>query len=152
MGSLSPEAIHALQMSIQNEKDSILIYQHIRKQLNDGKTANLLNRLIKAENSHTRRVKLKLMENGGEVVVPEDFGLPNRGQLMEMALKNCTLAELINLAIENERIARDFYEAQHQRTENGDVRDIFKWLLEEEVRHVNYLQKEYDFHNEYSRI
>lgn len=140
MNSMQTELIHALQMAIQNEKDNSQIYHHILRQMKDPGARELLVRLIEEERQHREKIEQKILEMGGKIVPPEsNMGLPNREQLMEMELENCSISELIDLAIENERISRDFYQEQHSRVNDQGVKAVFQWLIEQENNHIEML-------------
>lgn len=155
MAFLSPEALHALQMAIQNEQDMVQIYQHMLKHVNNSKTGEMLRGLIEEENNHQVRMKELVKTAGGEHLQPEldlNTKLPNKKQLMEIELDNFTVSELINLAIENERISRDFYLAQYHRARDETVKNVFKWLVDQEEVHIGNLQKENDAHPNYEEV
>jgi rubrerythrin len=147
MASLSPESIHALQMALQNEIDTVQIYEHMLNHVTDVKAREVLHRLIVAELNHEDKIKEKIM-SAGESVSPEKLEVtspdyPDRDQILEIELANCTVGELVNLAIENEQMSRDFYRIQYNRMENSEVKEIFKWLWEEEEQHIQNLKNEY---------
>jgi rubrerythrin len=146
MSDNSQESVHALIMAMHNELDTIQIYEHILKYLSDAKARELLHRLIVEEHNHEQEIKEKIISAGGEVPQPdakphEDF--PNREQLLDLELENCTVSELVNLAIENERMSRDFYLAQQDRATSPEVKAIFKWLVAQEEEHIRNLKAEY---------
>ncbi len=156
MSSLTPDASHALLMAIQNEADIVQIYQHMLKQVRNSNTRRMLERLIAEEQQHEQRMRKRLSDSGmknPDKEEPElDIELPNRSQLMAIELENCTVAELISLAIENERISRDFYKAQYDRAEDWEVKAIFNWLVEQEEQHIGNLQSEYDKYQNYEEV
>ncbi len=153
MSSLSHEAIHALQMARQSELDTIQIYQHMLKQAKKSKTKKIFERLINEEYDHINEIKERLLSGGGELPPPDsDFDVPDREQMRDIELGNCSVQELINLAIENERISRDFYQAQYDRAGEEDVKKIFKWLVAEEVGHIDKLKLEYEGHADYEEV
>ena len=146
MSDFSQESVHALIMAMHNEMDTIQIYEHIIKYLKDSKARELLHRLIVEEHNHEQEIKEKILSAGGEVPQPdtkphEEF--PNREQLLDIELENCTISELVNLAIENEKMNRDFYIVQHDRATAPDVKAVFKWLVEQENEHIRNLKAEY---------
>lgn len=144
MNSLQTELIHALQMAIQNEKDNTQIYHHILKQVKNSGARELLVRLIEEERQHREKIEKKIREMGGEVPKTESgVDVPDREELMEMELENCSVSELINLAIENERISRDFYQEQYSRVNDDGVKAIFRWLIEQENDHIETLLREH---------
>lgn len=156
MSSLTPDASHALLMAIQNEADIVQIYQHMLKQVRNSNTRRMLERLIAEEQQHEQRMRIRLSEDGMEGPDKEepvpDIESPNRSQLMDIELENCTVAELISLAIENEGINRDFYKTQHDRAEDWEVKAIFNWLVEQEEKHISHLQNEYDKYQNYEEV
>ncbi len=153
MGNLSPESLRALQIALKNENETVLIYQHMMNRVKNSVTQALLAQLIEEEFLHEKRIRDKISENNhDEPVSFEDIEVPNRRTIMELELTNCTILELINLAIENEKISRDFYQAQFQRVEDPEVRKIFQWLAEQEDEHIKNLQMEYDAHKYYEEV
>jgi rubrerythrin len=148
MVNFSPESIHALQMALQNEIDTVQIYEHMLDHVNDVKAREVLHRLIVAELNHEEKIKEKIVSAGqSDNLVKLDTGsvdYPDRDQILKIELANCTVAELVNLAIENEQMSRDFYKIQHDRAENREVKEIFKWLWEEEEQHIENLKNEYE--------
>ncbi len=146
MRKLSPESIHALHMAMQNELDTIQIYEHILKHINDSEARKLLHQLIVDEHSHEHKIKEKIISGGGKVSKPEfdtDSDYPDRKQLLDIELDNYTITELVDLAIKNEQISRDFYQIQHERMINSDVKAVFKWLVEQEEIHIQNLMEQY---------
>jgi len=147
MPNLSPESLHAFYMAIQNELDTVQIYEHMLNHVTDSHAREVLHRLIVEEHNHEQGIKRKIEEVGGNPNPPElevdyiDF--PDRDSLLELELANCTVGELVNLAIENEQMSRDFYKIQHDRAQNPQVKAIFKWLWEEEEQHIKNLKLEY---------
>jgi len=146
MRKLSPESIHALHMAMQNELDTIQIYEHILKHVNDSQARKLLHQLIVDEHSHEHKIKEQIISGGGNVSKPEfdkDSDYPDRTQLLDIELDNYTITELVDLAIKNEQISRDFYRIQHKRMINGDIKAVFKWLVEQEEIHIQNLIEQY---------
>ena len=148
MANFSPESIHALQMALQNEIDTVQIYEHMLNHVNDVKAREVLHRLIVGELNHEEKIKEKIISAGHSVnqgdLEIEDVDYPDRDQILKIELANCTVAELVNLAIENELMSRDFYKIQHDRAENQEVKAIFKWLYDEEEQHIKNLKSEYE--------
>ncbi|MFZ0390700.1 MAG: ferritin family protein [Calditrichia bacterium] len=155
MPFLSQEALHALQMAIQNEQDTIQIYEQMLKQVKNSNTGKMLRWLIAEEQQHMKQMKEKV-EKSAEQPVEVDPDLesevPNREQLMEIELENCTVTELIDLAIENEKISRDFYREQQMRSKVPGVSSVFEWLVAEEEKHISKLQKEYHTYQNYEEV
>ena len=144
---ISPVALHALQMAMQSELDTVRIYKKMLKRVKNKKTLSVLEDLIKEEFDHEKRVKEKFLGAGGEFPEPEnDFHLPQRDHLLEIELENCSSLELINIAMENERISRDFYVRQRDVAENDEVREIFNWLVREETQHIKNLKADFEAH------
>lgn len=153
MAALSPESLRALQMALQNENDTVLIYQHMLDRVKNGVTRALLARLIEEEILHRERIQEKISRNAQDLPgVSDEYDLPDRQSIMELELNNCTILELINLAIENEKISRDFYRAQFQRATDKEVQEIFQWLVNQENEHIQNLQMEYDAHQYYEEV
>jgi rubrerythrin len=146
MTELSPESIHALHMAMQNELDTIQIYEHILNHITENHSREVLHRLIVEEHNHENRLKEKIIEGGGEINNPDirtEIEFPGREQLLDLELENCTVSELIQLALQNEQISRDFYKIQFDRVKNPEVKEIFQWLVEQEETHIVNLKKEY---------
>ncbi len=147
MPELSPESLHALMMAMQNELDTVQIYEHMLKHVTDAQARELLHRLIVEEHNHEQKIREKFLQAGGEFSEPDlnelDVDFPNRDQLFEIELNNCTVSELVNLAIECEQMNRDFYRLQQTRTKNEEVQSIFKWLENQEEHHITNLKIEY---------
>jgi rubrerythrin len=147
MPDFSPESLHALYMAMQNELDTVQIYEHMLNHVTDPHAREVLHRLIVEEHNHEQRIKEKIEAFEGnpsplEVQI-DSMHLPDRDQLLQMELANCTVSELVNLAIENEHMSRDFYKIQHDLAQNSEVKKIFKWLWEEEEQHIENLKSEY---------
>ena len=154
MSILSREALHALQMAMQNELDTIHIYKKMSEKVKNKKTLKILKNLIDEEYHHKDIMQNKITEKGGEILDSNyDFPeLPNRQQLLEIELENCTVSELISLAIENEKISRDFYKIHYKRFDNKEVKEIFHWLIQQEEEHIRRLEKDQDSHKEYDEV
>jgi len=153
MAELSLESLRALQMALQNENDTVLIYQHMLDRVKNGVTRALLAKLIEEEILHRERIQEKIRRNAQDLpAIPNEAELPERRSIMELELSNCTILELINLAIENEKISRDFYQAQFQRATDQEVQEIFQWLVDQESEHIQNLQLEYDAHQYYEEV
>jgi rubrerythrin len=41
-------------------------------------------------------------------------------------------------------MSRDFYKIQHDRAQDQEVQEIFKWLWQEEEQHIQNLKNEYE--------
>jgi rubrerythrin len=146
MRDFSPESIHALQMAMQNEIDTVQIYEHMLRYVKDPKGRELLHRLIVEEHQHEQKIKEKIILAGARVTQTDltmGVEFPNREQLLEMELDNCSVSELVNIALESEQMNRDFYSIQLKRAKDKNVKAIFKWLLEQEEQHIQNLKKEY---------
>jgi rubrerythrin len=154
MPKLSQEVMHALQMAMQNELDTIHIYKKMSEKVTNQKTLQILKNLIEEEYQHKEVMQKKIEEKGGEILDANyDFPeLPNRQQLLEIELENCTVSELISLAIENEKISRDFYKIYYQRFDHQEVKDLFYWLIQQEEEHILRLEKDQDSHTEYDEV
>ena len=148
MSDISPESVHALQMALQNEIDTVQIYEHMLDHVVDVKAREMLHRLIVAELNHEEKIKEKIIAAGHTIssvkleAAPVEY--PDRDQILDIELANCTVAELVNLAIENEQMSRDFYKIQYDRAQDKEVQEIFKWLWEEEEQHIKNLKNEYE--------
>jgi rubrerythrin len=147
MSHFSPETLHALYMAMQNELDTVQIYEHMLNHVTDGHARELLHRLIVAEHNHEQSIKEKIVSAGGNASPPEamldSVDFPERDQLLQIELANCTVGELVNLAIENEQMNRDFYKIQYNLAQNPEVKEIFRWLWAEEEQHIQNLKSEY---------
>lgn len=146
MTDFSPESIHALQMAMQNEIDTVQIYEHMLRHVKDPKGRELLHRLIVEEHQHEQKIKERIILAGARISQSDlttGVEFPNREQILEMELDNCTVSELVNIALESEQMNRDFYSIQLNRAKDKKVKTIFKWLLEQEEQHIQNLKKEY---------
>ncbi|GAB4381649.1 MAG: hypothetical protein Kow0042_32150 [Calditrichia bacterium] len=153
MEACSPEVLRALQMAMQNELDTVRIYRQMLQYVKNTKTRDILNRLIEEEYQHEKRIKDRFLQGGGKIPKNDgDYDLPNREQLLDLELKNFTISELISLAIQNEKISRDFYQAQLNRVDNPHVKEVFRWLVEQEEEHIRNLQNERDSHSNYEEV
>ncbi len=146
MSSLAPESVHALLMAMKNERNTVQIYEHMLKHVQDSEIREMLHRLIVDEHDHEQRIREKIGQSRvnpspEDVELPVDF--PDRTQVLEMELENCSVPELVNLALESEQMNRDFYKIQLDLAKNTEVREIFKWLFEQEEKHIIHLKKEY---------
>ena len=154
MTSLTPEALHALHMAMQNEATSIQIYHKMLKQVNNSKTRQMLQNLIEEEHQHENSMKAKIVEAGLDLpeYIDDNSEFSNWEQLMDMELENFTITELIGLAIQNEKINQDFYKAQYDRLKNKELKAIFKWLIEQEDKHIKNLRNERNSHTLYEEV
>ena len=147
MPKMSPDSLHALMMAMQNELDTVQIYEHMLKHVTNPQGRELLHRLIVEEHNHEQKIREKFLQAGGELSEPDlnehEVDFPNRDQLFEIELSNCTVSELVNLAIECEQMNLDFYRVQQTRTKNEEVQNIFKWLENQEELHISNLKNEY---------
>ncbi|HFE65384.1 MAG TPA: hypothetical protein ENK14_13370 [Caldithrix sp.] len=153
MTVLPNEVLHALKMAMQNESDTIRVYQHMFKKVKNSKTRQMLRHLINEEHFHEQRIKEKYREGGGQFPLNEwDSELPNREQLLDIELENLTVLELINLAMQVEKVSRDFYKVQYKRAADVEVKLIFDWLARQEEDHIKSLQQEYESHQNYHEV
>ncbi|MBN2366147.1 MAG: hypothetical protein EH225_09210 [Calditrichaeota bacterium] len=148
MSKLSPESLHALLMAMQNEQDTVQIYEHMLRHVTNPQARELLHRLIVEEHNHEQKIKERFFEGGGEMVeeskiIGMDEKFPDRGQIFHVELENCNVSELVNIAIESEQMNRDFYRSQEKRARHNEVKEIFKWLAEQEEIHISNLRNEY---------
>ncbi len=148
MTRLSHESLHALLMAMQNELDTVQIYEHMLQHVTNPQARELLHRLIVEEHNHEQKIKERFLQGGGELVdkvgqLDVDDEFPDREQILRIELENCNVSELVNMAIESEQMNRDFYRSQEARAPNDEVKEIFKWLAEQEEIHIANLKNEY---------
>ena len=123
-------------MAIEFERESVVFYQVLQEQVEPGAVAQLLNLLERQEAHHVRKLQEWTPEEPGAMMqFPPDLigGMPG---IPEGALG---LSELIELAIERERAAKDIY-LSAARSVTGSFRDMVQAFAVFEAEHEEKLR------------
>ncbi len=132
--------LEALRIGIQSEIDAYHYYKDAQKHFNDREAKELLAALANEEKKHRLRLEEEYARLSGKRLLY--INLPKKRRLAKPFLPEASDLEILSVAIEQEREARDFYEKAAKRTIDPQGRLVFEELIKEEQRHFDLLEAE----------
>jgi rubrerythrin len=133
----------ALSLAIKSEGESAEVYKKLKNAVNNFVLRDKLQFLINEEKKHK-----KILENLYEKMFPESQpGKVDRALLprLSIALKEeSNVIDLLELAMEAEKTAEEFYENLSEEVEMRGVQEILLYLSSMELGHYALLKGEYD--------
>ena len=142
------EVEEIIQRAIAREEDSYALYTKAREMVRPSHVKDLLGELAQAELGHKAKLEGLLKEDLKSVIAPE-----RRDKVVDLKisdyLKPISLSEVAGiqdvllLAMQNEKDARDFYTEMAQST-TGTTKDLFEFLANEELKHKNKVETIYE--------
>jgi rubrerythrin len=141
IGSLSLE--QSLNMALKAEKESETLYSNLRKMVKNFVMKDKLQFLISEEKKHQKVIKA-LFERlfPGKKPNPKIKSLAPK---ISLALKEeNSVIDLLELAMETEKMFEEFYDTLSQEVEERGVHEILQYLASMEHGHYSLIKGEYD--------
>lgn len=141
VSSLSTE--HALSMALKSEIEAAEVYKKLKKVVKNFVIKNKLQFLINEEKMHKKVVESLFQKMfPGKDIPKSDKSLVPR---LTISLKeDDSVVELLESAMEAERISAEFYDSLSQEVEERGVQEILLYLSSMEHGHYALLKGEYD--------
>jgi rubrerythrin len=133
----------AFLMALKSEIDTAETYEKLQKMINNFVLKDKLKFLVEEEKKHQKIIKelFRKMFSGKEPSSTEKSLLPR----LTLALQEDTsVPDLLELAMEAEKIAEEFYDNLSQEIEERGVQDILQYLVAMEHSHYFLLKGEYE--------
>ena len=133
----------ALSMAYKSEVEAEETYKKLKKGVKNFVLRDKLQFLINEEKKHQKLLQalFKKMFNGKEIVKAEKSFLPK----LSLALKEETaIPDLIELAMELEKVSEEFYDNLSEEIENRSIQEILQYLASMEHGHYFLLKGEYE--------
>ncbi|HHS14473.1 MAG TPA: hypothetical protein ENN03_12005 [bacterium] len=133
----------ALSVAIRSEMDSVAIYKKLKDMVKNFVMKDKLDFLIGEETKHQQIVS-KLFEKRfpGKEVHPTERGLVPK---LSFALdEENTVTDLLEMAMESEKVSGDFYDRLAEEVDEKGVKEILQYLSIMEYGHYSLLKGEYD--------
>ena len=137
-----------IQQAIAREEDSYALYTKAKGMVRPTHVRDLLEDLAQAELGHKAKLEGLLKEDLTRAIAPE-----RREKVVDLKisdyLKPISLGEVAGiqdvllLAMQNEKEARDFYAGMAQST-TGTTKNLFEFLAHEELKHKNTVETIYE--------
>jgi rubrerythrin len=134
-----------IQFAIQREIESMDFYNKASQMVKHSGTRDLFLDFMKQEEGH----KKKLEEvRRGKIVLGKIEKIPNlkiSDYLIEGELKpDISYAEILRIAMKREERSVKLYTDLNEKNEDGALRNLFTFLVQEESKHKYALEKIYD--------
>ena len=141
VSSLSTE--HALSMALKSEIEAAEVYKKLKKVVKNFVMKNKLQFLINEEKMHKQVVEALFQRMfPGKDIPKSDKSLVPR---LTISLKeDDSVVELLESAMEAEKISAEFYDSLSQEVEERGVQEILLYLSSMEHGHYALLKGEYD--------
>ena len=133
----------ALSMAYRSEVEAEETYKKLKKGVKNFVLRDKLQFLINEEKKHQKLLQalFKKLFNGKEIVQDEKSFLPK----LTLALKEETaIPDLIELAMELEKVSEEFYDHLSEEIENRSIQEILQYLASMEHGHYFLLKGEYE--------
>jgi rubrerythrin len=134
-----------IQFAIQREIESMDFYNKASNLVKHSGTRDLFLDFVKQEEGH----KKKLEEvRAGKIVPGRIEKIPNlkiSDYMIEAELKpNISYAEILRIAMKREERSVKLYTDLNEKNEDGSLKNLFTFLIQEEGKHKYALEKLYD--------
>jgi len=137
-----------IQQAIAREEDSYALYTKAKEMVGPSHVKDLLENLAQAELGHKAKLEGLLKQDLKRVITPE-----RREKVVDLKISDylkpislgqvAGIQDVLLLAMQNEREARDFYEEIAQST-TGTAKSLFEFLANEELKHKNKVETIYE--------
>lgn len=133
----------ALSLALKSELESEKVYRRLKKLVKNFVIRDKLDFLIKEEKKHQKVIEglYQKMFSGEEPSLPKKSIFPRLTLALE---EESSVLELLELAMESERLFEDFYDHLSEEVENRAVQEILQYLSRMENGHYSLLKGEYD--------
>ena len=137
-----------IQQAIAREEDSHALYTKAQEMVRHSHVVDLLEELAQAELGHKAKLEGLLAEDVEKAIGPEHrekvVDLKISDYLRPISLDQVAgIQDVLLLAMQNEREARDFYAEMAQST-TGTTKNLFEFLANEELKHKNQVETLYE--------
>jgi len=137
-----------IQQAIAREEDSYALYTKAKEMVRPSHVKGLLEDLAQAELGHKAKLESLLKDDVERVIAPEHrekvVDLKISDYLKPVSLDEVAgISDVLLLAMQNEKEARDFYAEMAQRT-TGTAKNLFEFLANEELKHKNQVETIYE--------
>ena len=137
-----------IQQAIAREVDSYALYTKAKGMVRPSHVKGLLEDLAQAELGHKAKLEGLLKGDVKTVIAPERsekvVDLKISDYLKPISLNELEgIQDVLLLAMQNEKEARDFYTEMAQST-TGTTRDLFEFLANQELKHKNKVETIYE--------
>ncbi len=143
------ELIRLVQRAIQTEYDGQRFYTRAAEEIKDPKGSAMFAQLAKDEVYHVEVIKNLYRELLADTDADPVKGFPifqdRKKQEKGKPTDFKNEFEVLQRALENEAMARDFYREHARDFESKEAEEIFQDLMEMEEGHIRLLQAELDF-------
>ena len=134
-----------VQFAIQREIESVNFYDKASKMVKLSGTKELFSDFMKQEEGHKKKLE---GVQAGKIVLGKIEKIPNlkiSDYLVEAELKpNISYAEILRIAMKREERSVKLYTDLNERNEDGALKELFAFLIQEESKHKYALEKIYD--------
>ncbi len=139
----------ALKVAIEAERDAFFTYFNGMKKVEDKSAKVLLKELAKDELEHKYKLELALLdeeyvEQLGDGKIPDGFSIAEFLVEKNKINENSTLQEIYAYAISSEKKAIQFYTNLMNSCKGSQMEYLFEKLRDEEKKHLDKLEKEYE--------
>ncbi len=139
----------ALKVAIEAERDAFFTYFNGMKKVENKSAKVLLKDLAKDELEHKYKLELALLdeeyvEELGDGHVPEGFSISEFLVEKNKINESSTLQEIYAYAISSEKKAIQFYTNLMNSCKGSQMEYLFEKLRDEEKKHLDKLEKEYE--------
>ncbi len=134
-----------IQFAIQREIESMDFYNQASKTVKHSGTRDLFLDFIKQEEGHKKKLEDVL---AGKILLGKIEKIPNlkiSDYLVEAELKpDISFADILRIAMKREERSVKLYTGLNEKNQDENLRNLFTFLIQEESKHKNYIEKVYD--------
>ena len=141
IGSLSLE--QSLNMALKAEKESESVYSNLKKIVNNFVMKDKLQFLISEEKKH-QKVITALFERLFQGKQPNPKVKSLAPKISLMLKEDNSVIDLLELAMETEKMFEEFYDSLSQEVDERGVQEILQYLAIMEHGHYSLIKGEYD--------
>lgn len=134
--------LEALRIAIQAEIDAHNYYKEAAKIFEEKESKDLLATLANEEMKHRKQLEDQYSTLSGKRLLY--INLPKKRRFTKPLMPDATDLEILQTAMDQEKEAKEFYEKAIERTMDAGGKAIFKKLIDDEERHFQLLQAEYN--------
>jgi len=137
-----------IQQAIAREEDSYALYTKAKEMVGPSHVKDLLEDLAQAELGHKAKLEGLLKEDVEKAIAPD-----HREKVVDLKISDylkpislgqvAGIQDVLLLAMQNEKEARDFYAEMAQST-TGTTKNLFEFLALEELKHKNKVETIYE--------
>jgi len=148
------ELKQAFQTALDFEQKGHDIYEEISNKTNNPIVAKTFRYLANQELIHIEEIEeyLEKLNNGNKIELKGDT-LEDTKKFFTTTVKEFKKKTKLSdddlkaheTALELEQNSYNFYKEQHSNTEDQEAKNFFKWLMDQENAHYEFVRKAYDF-------